>query len=52
MVGGFTLGEIDALLIAVFHLLARMKAQDDEPAEIYHEVLQKLITLRKRSMAQ
>jgi hypothetical protein len=52
MAGDFTLGEIDALLIAVFHLLATMKAETDEPAEIYHDVLQKLITLRKRSMAQ
>ena len=53
MAGGFTTAELDALLIAVFHLLATMKAKEDlEPAEIYHDVLSKLIALKKRSQAQ
>jgi hypothetical protein len=54
MAGGFTTAELDALLIAMFHLLARMKSEDVdlEPAELYHTVIHKLIALKKRSQAQ
>jgi len=48
----FTSAELDALLICIFHMLARMRSEDKEPAEIYHTVLQKVITLHKRSKAQ
>ena len=48
----FTSAELDALLICIFHMFARMKADEKEPAEIYHTVLKKVIALHKRSKAQ